>query len=77
MPCLKKNFLCYIGVQLINNIVIVSGGQQNDSGVRIHISILHQTPLSSRLPHTIGQILLCYSVGPCWLSIIMLYFYVF
>ena len=23
---LKKNFLCYIGVQLINNIVVVAGG---------------------------------------------------
>ena len=31
-------FFLYIGVQLINNVVIVSGGQQRDSA--IHVSIL-------------------------------------
>ena len=40
----------------INNVVIVSGGQQRDSVIHIHVSILPQTPLVSRLPHNIEQI---------------------
>ena len=32
--------LFYIGVQPINNVVIVSGGQQRDSAIHIHVSIL-------------------------------------
>ena len=64
----KKNFLFCIEVQLINNIVIVSGGQQRDSAIHIHVSILSQTPLPSRLPHNIEQSPLCHTVGPCWLS---------
>ena len=43
------NFLLYIGVLPVNN-VIVSGGQQRDSPICIHVSILLQTPLPSRLP---------------------------
>ena len=31
-------FLFYIGVSLINNVVLVSGIQQNDSVTRIHVS---------------------------------------
>ena len=34
------NFLFYIGVQLINNVVLVSGVQQSDSVIHIHVSIL-------------------------------------
>ena len=34
-----------------------------------HVSILSQTPSPSRLPHDIEQQPLCYTVGPCWLSI--------
>ena len=64
------NFLCYIGVQLINNVVIVSGAQQRDSAIHIHVSILFQTPLPPRLPHNIKQSSLYYIVGPCWLSIL-------
>ena len=64
------NFLSYIGVQSINNIVIVSGGQQRDSAIHIHVSILPQTPFPSRLPHNIGQSSLCYTVLPCWLSVL-------
>ena len=33
-------FLFCIGVQLINNAVIVSGGQQRDSAIHIHVSVL-------------------------------------
>ena len=65
-----KNFLFYIGVYPINNVVTVSGAQQSDSAIRIHVSILPQTPLPSRLPHNIEKSSLCYAVGPCWLSIL-------
>ena len=63
-------FLFYTELQMINNVVIVSGGQQRDSAIHIHESILPQTSLPSRLPYNIEQSSLCYSVGPCWLSII-------
>ena len=42
--------------------MIVSDGQQRDSTIHIHVSILPQTPLPSRLPHNIKQISLCYTV---------------
>ena len=45
--------------------------QPRDSAIHIHVSILPQTPFPSRLPHNIEQISLCYTVGPCWLSIIL------
>ena len=35
-----KSFLFYIGVKLINNVVIVSGEQQRDSAIHIHVSVL-------------------------------------
>ena len=54
------NLFC-IGVQLINNVVTVSGGQQRDSAIHIHVSSLPQTRLSSRLPHSIQQSALCYT----------------
>ena len=49
---LKKPFILYYS---INNIVIVSGGQQRDSAIHIHVSILPQAPLLSSLPHNIEQ----------------------
>ena len=33
----------------------ISGGQKRDSAIHTHVSILPQTPLSSRLPHNIEQ----------------------
>ena len=57
-------FLFYIGVQLINNVEIISGGQQSDSAIHIHVSVLPQTPLPSRLPHNIEQSSLCSTVSP-------------
>ena len=54
---------------MINNIMIVSGGQRRDSVIHTHVSILPQTPLPSRLPQNIEQSSLCYTGGPCWLSI--------
>ena len=50
--------------------MIVSGVVYRDSAIHTHVSILTQTPLPSRLPHNIEQSSLCYTVGPCWLSIL-------
>ena len=65
-----KKKLFYIGVQLINNVVLVSGVQQSDSVIHIHVSILFQILLPIRLLQNIEQSSLCYAVGPCWLSIL-------
>ena len=54
----------------MNNVVIVSSRQQRDSAIHIHVSILPQTPFPSRLPHNIEQSSLCYTVHPCWLSVL-------
>ena len=59
------NFLFYIGVQLINNVVLVSGVQQSDSVIHIHVSILFQILFPFRLLHNTEQSSLCYTVGPC------------
>ena len=45
------NFLFFIGVELINNVVITLGGQQRDSAIHIHVFILPQTPIPSTLLH--------------------------
>ena len=66
---LTLNLFCF-GVQaLLYNVVIVSGGQQRDSAIHIHVSVLPQTPLPSRLPHNTEQSSLCYTEGPFWLFI--------
>ena len=62
------NFIFCIGVEPINNFVTVSGEQWRDSAIHMHVSILPQTVLPSRLPHNIEQSSLGYSVGLCWLS---------
>ena len=59
-----KLFILYCGIQQINNVMIVSGEQQERN-----VSSLPQTPLPSRLPHNTEQSTLCYTVSPCWLSI--------
>lgn len=48
-------FVCYIGDQQINKVMIFSGAQQSDSGICIHVSILHGTPIPSRLPQNIEK----------------------
>jgi len=58
------NFYFFIEVYLINNAVIISRGHRRDSAVHIHISILPQTPLPSRLSQNIEQSSLCSTVGP-------------
>ena len=63
-------FLYYIEVQLINHVVLVSGVQQSDSVMHIHVSILFQILFPFRLLQNIEQSSLCCTVGPCWLSIL-------
>ena len=53
---------------MINHAVIVLGGQQSDSAIHIHVSILPQTSLPSRLPHNIKESFVCYTLGPGWLT---------
>ena len=55
---------------MINNVVLVSGIQLSDSVTHTHVSILFQLLFPFRLLHTIEQSSLCYTVGPCWLSIL-------
>ena len=53
------NFLFLIAVKPINNVVIVSGGQQSNSASHMHISVLPHTLLPSRLAHNVKQLSLC------------------
>ena len=39
----------------INDVVIVSGGQQRNSAIQIHVSIFPEVPTPSKLPHNIRQ----------------------
>ena len=48
--------------------MLVSGVQQSDSVLHIHVSILFQIPSPVRLLQNIEQNSFCYTVGPCWLS---------
>ena len=50
----------------MNNFVKVSGDWQRDSAMYIHVSILPQIPLPSRLLHNIEQSSMCCTIGPCW-----------
>ena len=49
--------------------MLVSGVQQSDSVIHIHVSILFQIFFPLRLLQNIEQSSLRYTVGPCWLSI--------
>ena len=62
--CFFFNFLFNVGEQLVNSVVTVSGGQQKGSAIHIHVSILPQTPLPSRLPYNIEKSSLCYTKAP-------------
>ena len=69
-------FLNFIGVQLIcvvkHKQCCVSGIQQSESIVHIHIFILFQVLFSYSLSQNIEQSPLCYTVGPCWLFILFI-----
>ena len=67
--CFKKKTFNFIS-EPVNNAVIVSRGQQRDSAAQIHVSILPQTPLPSKLPYNAEQTSLCCTVGPCLSSIL-------
>ena len=45
----------------LTNVVIVSGEHWRDSAISVHVSILTQTPLSSRLPDNIAEFPVLYS----------------
>ena len=55
--------------------MLVSGVQQNDSVIHLHVPILFQILFPRRLLQNIEQSSLCYTVGPCWLSIFFLFSY--
>ena len=42
--------------QFTNNVVIISGEQQRDSAIHIHVSILFQTPLPSSCHITLSRV---------------------
>ena len=50
--------------------MLVSDVQPSDSVIHIHVSIPFQILFPFRLLHNIEQSSLCYTVGPCWLSIL-------
>ena len=56
----------FIGVQSVNNVVVVSGEQWRDSAIQKHVSIFPQSPLPTRLIHDPEQSSMCCTVGPCW-----------
>ena len=58
---------------VINNVVIVSGGQQGDpvTDTRIHSP---QTPFPFRLPRNTEQSFQYCTVGTCWLSTFFFFF---
>ena len=58
---------------MINNVVLVSGAQQSDSVIHIHVSILSQILFPFRLSQSIEQSSLCSTVpihfkASCWPS---------
>ena len=63
-------FLFYIGVELINNVALVSGVQQSDSLIHTHVSVLFQILFPFSLLQNIVQSSLCSTVGPCWFPIL-------
>ena len=48
-----KNFLFYIGVSLINNVVLVSDVQQSESVIHVYVSILFPILFPFKLLHNI------------------------
>ena len=55
---------------MIYNVVLVSSVQQSDLVIHVHVSILFQILFPFRLLQNIEQSSLCYTVGPCWLSVL-------
>ena len=62
---------------MIYNVVFIAGVQQSDPVIHVHAyilsfyaSILFQSLFPFRLSQNIVQSSLCYTEGPCWLSIL-------
>ena len=55
---------------MIDSVVQVSGVHQSDLVIHTHVSALFQVPLPCRLLQSTEQHFLCYTVSPCWLSIL-------
>ena len=65
-----KNYfknLFYVGAELIKNVVLVSGVEQSNLVIHIHMSILFQILFLFMLLQNIEQSSLRYTVGPCCL----------
>ena len=65
-------FLNFILYWSINHVMLVSGIQQSDSIILIHVAILSKILFLCRLLQSIEQSSLCYILGPCWLSVLNL-----
>ena len=52
---------------MISNVGLVSGVQQSDSVIHIHVSILLKILFPFRLLHNSEQSSLFYTIGPFWL----------
>ena len=63
-------FFFLIGVELFYNVVLVFTVQESESAICIHISPLFQILFHYRLLQDIEYSSLCYTVGPCCLSIL-------
>ena len=50
--------------------MLVSGVEQSDSVIHMHVSVLFQILFPFRLLQNTEQSSLCYTVGPCLLSIL-------
>ena len=55
---------------MTHKVVLISPIQQSKSVIHLHISIPFQICFLYRLLHGIEYIVLCYTVGPCYLSIL-------
>ena len=51
-----KNFLFCVGVEPINNVEVVLGGQQRDSAIQTHVSILPQAPSPPGFHMTLNRV---------------------
>ena len=65
-PSWPRNWTCISCVCCIDSQILY----HCTAGKPIHVSILLQTLLPSRLPHHIEQSSMCYTVGPYWSSIL-------
>ena len=62
--------IIFIGVQLPHSVVLVSGVQQSESVIYIHIPAFFQILFPQRSLQSIEQSSLCFTVGPYQLSVL-------